>query len=110
MSEPKYIIDVSGVVGRVGARSVDPPTTQDHLCARLKRACMLAWRACMAQEYGQRRLKDTEFVLPLCIGSVAWWQGKKVHHPQGRGPAAASTPMRPCAVHAGRVACSLAGV
>ncbi|KAG1658020.1 hypothetical protein FOA52_010261 [Chlamydomonas sp. UWO 241] len=28
-------------------------------------------------EYGQRRLKGTEFVLPLCIGSVAWWQGKK---------------------------------
>lgn len=28
-------------------------------------------------EYGQKRLKDTEFILPICIGSVAWWLGKK---------------------------------
>ncbi len=31
----------------------------------------------LTQEYGQKRLKDTEFVLPVCFGTVAWWQGKK---------------------------------
>ncbi|GAX82673.1 hypothetical protein CEUSTIGMA_g10099.t1 [Chlamydomonas eustigma] len=28
-------------------------------------------------EYGQKRLKDVEFILPICVGTVAWWQGKK---------------------------------
>ncbi len=32
---------------------------------------------CM-QEYGQKRMNNTEYVLPICIGSVAWWLGKKV--------------------------------
>lgn len=48
--------------------------------------------ACSAplQEYGQKRLRDTEFVLPVCIGTVAWSLGKKVRRPSGahRGLAA----------------------
>lgn len=26
---------------------------------------------------GQKRVKDTEFVLPICVGTIAFWLGKK---------------------------------
>ncbi|EFJ40186.1 hypothetical protein VOLCADRAFT_84613 [Volvox carteri f. nagariensis] len=28
-------------------------------------------------EHGDRRLRDTEFILPVVVGTCAWWMGKK---------------------------------
>jgi len=31
-----------------------------------------------APQTGERRVKGEEIVCPICVGTVAWWQGKKV--------------------------------
>mmetsp|Transcript_40581 Transcript_40581/g.90202 ORF Transcript_40581/g.90202 Transcript_40581/m.90202 type:complete len:206 (+) Transcript_40581:184-801(+) len=33
----------------------------------------------IVDDQGFRRLKDTEYVLPICVGTVAWWLGKKAN-------------------------------
>ena len=44
---------------------------------------------------GQRRMKDVELCLPICAGTVSFWQGKKVRNELRNGPGQGDPPHGP---------------
>lgn len=45
---------------------------------RSDEACVLMLTTLRTMQNGESRVKGEEIVCPIAVGTVAWWQGKKV--------------------------------